>query len=111
MAPSERRAFLSLFGVGTINSSDEVVTMNLSEKAQEGPQKFVSMYEDDNKTDKIVINEMVEHNVLQRREGAIWFNDALIGPDFAATVVWMAQPKNQDIKLKLMQQLEIAKRL
>lgn len=110
MAPSERRAFLSLFGVGTKDSSDNVVTMNLRKEAEAAPQKFVKLYEDDNKADKILINEMVEFGVLQKREGAFWYNESLIGTGFSETVVWMSKPANQDIKIKLMQMLEVYKR-
>ena len=110
MSPSERRSFLSLFGVPTKNTSDNVIVAGLRQQAESSPQKFIKLYEDDNRKDKIIINEMVEYGILAKREGAFWFNEILIGTEFASTVAWMVDPLNQDVKRKLMQHLEIAKK-
>jgi len=110
MTATEKKAFLSLLGIPSKDSTESVATLHLRQQAEEFPEKFVSYYEDTSKKEKLIISEMVEYNVLRKSNGAYYYNEVLLAVDMLATVQWMSDPKNQEVKLKLMQQLELAKK-
>jgi len=109
MSPQEKRSFLSLFGVSTKDSSDSVITLHLRQQAEEAPLKFVAMFKDTSKAEKITLSEMVEFGVLRKASGAYYFNESLIAVDLLSAVQWMSDPTNQDVKLLLLQELEVTK--
>lgn len=110
MSPTEKRSFLSLLGVPSKDSTDSVVILHLRQQAEQAPSKFVAYYEDGAKGEKVIISEMVDYNILRKVNGAYYYNESLLAVDMLAAVQWMSDLKNQDVKLKLMQELEVSKR-
>jgi hypothetical protein len=110
MSTTEQKAFLSLLGIPSKDSSPSVAILHLRQQAEQSPTKFVAYYEDGSKKEKVIISEMVDYNVLRKSNGAYYYNEVLLAVDMLAAVQWMSDPKNQEVKLKLMQQLELAKR-
>ena len=111
MGPTERREFLTLFGIPSKESSDDVVIKKLKEQVDNNPESFVRLYDDVQRKTKVLLNQLEEYGIIVKRGISYYHNENLIGTDYAAAIVFLEEPKNQSVKIQLRAYLEETKKI
>jgi len=110
MTSSEMRNVLKLMGKKASNASDTLIENTLADIIEKDPAEFNNTM---NLTDfklRVFINDLVGINGLRIRGGHYMFGDSAIGHDLEATLLYLKDPKNQDIVLSLKQKLKATKK-
>ena len=106
MTISEMRNVLKIMGKRADNASDALVENTLAEIVEQDSSKFnETMALPDFKT-RVLIENLVNNNALRIRGGHYMFGDDPIGHDLESTIIYLKDPKNQDIVLSLKARLQ-----
>jgi hypothetical protein len=102
--------FLVLYGRDTRNTSSSLAKAKLGDYIENDPQKFISLYEDNNREVRLKLRQMVLHRVI-RKEGPAHFygeeGDAIfLGGSEELAVEFLKQDKNQELYLNLCGMIE-----
>ena len=90
----------------TENVSAEIVEARLYEKLEENPAKFVNLTEDSKRDMKVLVKDLVDNAILRKNRNAYYYGDDVLGHDEESTITHLEDPKNQGLKIALMQELE-----
>ena len=110
MTASEMRNVLRLMGKKASNASDTLVENTLADIVDETPSEFNEMLEVSDFKLRVFINDLIDINALRIRGGHYLFGDSPIGHDLESTLVYLKDPKNQDIVLSLKSKLKASKK-
>ena len=106
MTISEMRNLLKIMGKKADNASDALIENTLAEIVEQKSKEFnETMALPDFKT-RVLIEDLVNNNALRIRGGHYMFGDNAIGHDLEATILYLKDPKHQDIVLSLKARLQ-----
>jgi hypothetical protein len=106
MTMSEMKNVLKVMGKKAHNASDTLAENTLLEIVERDPKEFnKTMSLPDFKT-RIFIDDLVSINALRIRGGHYMFGDSAIGHDLETAIIYLKDPKNQDIVLSLKSKLQ-----
>lgn len=110
MTDGEKRKALTILGVGSTDTSSEVVDARLFDFVDKDPKKFCDVWLD-NKTrnEDAFIGDCLNHNVLKKQKGAIFYNGERIGMNLTDASNFLKEPVNNDILMAIKKQLDISK--
>jgi hypothetical protein len=108
LSPEKKVDLLKVFGKGATNVSEKFAYTKLYEILEEDPNKFIkqaTMKPAELKTRALFFD--LEHKGIFRRKGtAVLYNDQQVGFDYDDAVYNLLNPKNQELLLKLKDDLE-----
>lgn len=105
---SKRLDLLKVFGRDANNSTEEFSYAKLYEIVEDDPKRFIevaSMKPDEIKT-KALIFDLENKGILRTKGTAYLYNDQQIGFDYESTVDYLLNPKNQELFIKLTDDLK-----
>ncbi len=108
LSHSKRLDLLKVFGRTADSSSEEFSYAKLYEIVEEDPKRFIevgSMKPDEIKT-KALIYDLENKGILRTKGTAYLYNDQQIGFDYESTVDYLLNPKNQELFIKLTDDLK-----
>tara|TARA_R100000406_G_scaffold56402_1_gene38732 strand:- start:2014 stop:2847 length:834 start_codon:yes stop_codon:yes gene_type:complete len=106
MTISEMKNVLKIMGKKADNASDELVENTLAEIVEQKASEFnETLALPDFKT-RVLIEDLVNNNVLRIRGGHYMLGDSAVGHDLEATILYVKDPKNQDIVLSMKARLQ-----
>ena len=110
MTSSEMRNVLKLMGKEATNASDTLVENTLAEIIDKDPSEFNNTLGLPDFKLRVLVNDLVGINALRIRGGHYMFGDSAIGHDLEAALLYLKDPKNQDIVLSLKSKLQASKK-
>jgi hypothetical protein len=106
MTISEMKNVLKIMGKRADNASDALIENTLADIVEQESEKFnETMALPDFKT-RVLIENLVNNNALRIRGGHYMFGDDPIGHDLQSAIIYLKDPKNQDIVLSLKARLQ-----
>jgi hypothetical protein len=99
--------FLALYGKNAMHMNPSVAYKTLVTEMRADPEKFIRMFEDEDKKLKILIQQLLFAKVLQRKGQAVYFGDPnredtlLLGANMETTLEFLRNAKNQDLRIAL----------
>jgi hypothetical protein len=110
MTAAEMRNVLKLMGKKSNNASDTLVENTLADILDKDPASFnETMSQPDFKL-RVFVEDLISINGLRVRGGHYMFGDSAIGHDLESTLLYLKDPKNQDIVLSLKSKLKASKK-
>lgn len=106
MTISEMRNVLKIMGKRADNASDALVENTLAEIVEQESDKFIETMDLPDFKTRVLIENLVNNNALRIRGGHYMFGDDPIGHDLESTIIYLKDPKNQDIVLSLKAKLQ-----
>tara|TARA_R110000744_G_scaffold260846_1_gene375740 strand:+ start:5069 stop:5887 length:819 start_codon:yes stop_codon:yes gene_type:complete len=106
MTIGEMKNVLKIMGKRANNSSDALVENTLSDIVDQQPQEFNEIVDLPDFKTRVLIEDLVGNNALRIRGGHYMFGDDPIGHDLESTIIYLKDPKNQDIVLSLKAKLQ-----
>ena len=104
----DMRKCLRIYGYNASNMSNEVVEAKLFELVEQDPDKFVTKWI--NNTKKLVefmVEEAVSKNIIRRNKNVYKYGTEVIGISMEDTVKYLEDPKNQDLRMAIVSELEV----
>lgn len=108
LSHSKRVDLLKVFGRAADSSSEEFSYAKLYEIVEDEPKRFIevaSMSTEEVKT-KALIFDLENKGILRTKGTAYLYNDQQIGFDYDSTVDYLLNPKNQELFIKLTDDLK-----
>ena len=106
MTISEMRDVLKVMGKQASNASDTLIENTLNDIVEKRPAEFIEIIGVDDFKTRVFINDLVSINALRIRGGHYMLGDTALGHDLESTVLFLNEPKNQDIVLSLKAKLQ-----
>ena len=106
MTISEMRDVLKVMGKQASNASDTLIENTLNDIVEKQPAEFIDIIGVDDFKTRVFINDLVSINALRIRGGHYMLGDTALGHDLESTVLFLNEPKNQDIVLSLKAKLQ-----
>ena len=110
MTSTEMRNVLKLMGKKSTNSSNTLIENTLAEILDDNPKSFNDVIDQPDFKLRVFVEDLLNINSLRIRGGHYMFGDSAIGHDLDATLVYLKDPKNQDIVLSLKSKLKASKK-
>lgn len=106
MTITEMRNVLKVIGKKAENASDTLVENTLADIVEATPKEFNDVVGLSDFKTRVLIEDLVSNNALRIRGGHYMFGDNPIGHDLDSTILFLKDPKNQDIVLSLKARLQ-----
>lgn len=107
MTPDQMRKALRMYGINASNSDNEVVESSLFALVEDNPQKFLTVWVDNiNRDTQYLIEEALSKNVLRKNKTTYYYGTDIIGHVIEEAIEYLNNPKNNDVKLAILAQLE-----
>jgi hypothetical protein len=84
----------------------ELIENALSEIIEKNPDEFLKIIKDPLFKDRLFVENLVENNIVRKQGTKYYYGDDSLGFDLVSTIDFLKDPKNQDVKISLMQRLE-----
>ena len=107
MSSSEREKFSLLYGLKPYNVDPQVLKQRMVEKIKSNPKHFLKLYNSPDKSNNILLGELVEKSVIQLRNGAYYEGESIIGADRDKTIAYLKDPMNNEKVIALKQILQV----
>lgn len=101
MSEAQKAQFCRLFAVNTYRISPDLVMRKLTDKASSDPKAFCLAYEDQNKTTKMFLLELIEHQIVRTEKQAYFFGEIILGANESLAIDYLKDPNNNDVKVAL----------
>jgi hypothetical protein len=111
LSPAKRLSLLKIFGKASDNVSDDFSYARLYEIVENDPKRFIevaSMKPAEINT-KALIFDLENKGILRTKGTAYLYNDQQVGFDYDNTVEYLLNPKNQELLVKLTDDLKARK--
>lgn len=106
MTPEERRKALRIFGKSAENVNDELVESRLSEIVEGNPGGFIEKWVNNKSREtQYLLERAVSMNILRKNKRAFLYGTDIIGHDLYDAIIFLEDPKNQDLKISLLNQI------
>ena len=104
----EKRDLLKLYpGFSkTDNVQDEVIEDNLISVMEGDYEKFIRKVEDKDRNSKVFVEELVAAKILTKNRNMYKYGDDVLGHNIDSTIAHLDDPKNQGLRIALMQELK-----
>tara|TARA_R110000787_G_scaffold279645_1_gene389860 strand:- start:9377 stop:10180 length:804 start_codon:yes stop_codon:yes gene_type:complete len=108
LSPSKRLDVLKIFGKATTNSSEDFTYARLYEILEEDPKRFseVASAKPEEIKVKALMFDLEGKGILRTKGAAYLYNDQQLGFDYDDTVMYLMNPKNQALLIKLTDDLK-----
>lgn len=106
MTSTEMKDVLKLLGKRVDDVPNEFLENELSRVIQERPEDFLAVVEDKHIKTRILIEDLVRIKALKKAGSHYIFGDEPIGHDLESTIIYLEDPKNQNVKGTLVNKLE-----
>ena len=110
MTASEMRNLLRLMGKKGANASDTLIENTLADIVDTEPGEFNTTLELPDFKLRVFINDLIDINTIRIRGGHYLFGDSPNGHDLESALIYLKDPKNQDIVLSLKSKLKASKK-
>lgn len=110
MTSTEMRNVLKLMGKKSNNASDTLIENTLADILDKDPKSFNDTISQPDFKLRVFVEDLISINGLRVRGGHYMFGDSAIGHDLESTLVYLKDPKNQDIVLSLKSKLKASKK-
>lgn len=101
------RKVLRLFGLNGDNMEPEVAENKLFEIVENNPQSFLDRWVDNNHRDtEVLVERAISMNIIRRNKNIYKFGSEVVGRSMVETVDFLEAPKNQDILISIMRNIE-----
>lgn len=107
LTPEDTRKCLRLFGNNAENMSNEVAENRLFNIVEDNPEMFLKKWVN-NKTreTEFLIEQAVSRNIIRRNKNIYRYGTDVIAHGMQEAIDFLDDPKNQDIKIAILQQME-----
>ncbi len=107
LSPDDMRKCLRLFGHNGDTMNNEVVERTLFDIVDANPQSFLDRWVN-NKTKEaeVMIERSISKNIIRRTKNVYKYGSEIIGHSMEDTISYLTDPKNQDLRIAIMKQLE-----
>lgn len=107
LSTENKKDILKLYpGFTNLDSiSAEVIDAKLYEFLEKDPSTFVHRAEDKKRDTKILLKELVDHNILRKNKSSFYYGEDFIGHDEESAISYIDEPVRQSLKIDLMAQL------
>ena len=107
LSPDDMRKCLRLFGHNGDTMNNEVVERTLFDIVDANPQAFLDRWINNKTKDvEVMIERSISKNIIRRNKNVYKYGSEIIGHSMEDTINYLSNPKNQDLKIAIMQQLE-----
>lgn len=107
---TEMKDVLKLLGRRTNDVSSEHIENELSKVIQERPADFLDIIEDKHFKTKVLVEDLIRIKALKKVGSHYLFGDEPIGHDLESTILYLEDPKNQNVKGTLTNKLTAIKK-
>jgi hypothetical protein len=112
MEKEDLAGFLLLFGVkGTEKSSLNVLKKKGSELLEDDSKKFCEVYEDNNKSTRILLKELTKYAVLRMNKTHYFHGEVHVGVNEELAIEFLKDNENQQVLIALKKELEEKKKV
>ena len=111
LSPAKRLSLLKVFGKASDNVSDDFSYAKLYEIVEKEPVRFIEVasMKPAEINVKALIVDLTNKGILRTKGAAYLYNDQQIGFDYDNTVEYLLNPKNQELLVKLTDDLKARK--
>jgi aminopeptidase C len=103
----EMRKALRLFGFNAENVANEIVEDMLYKIVEERPQEFLKIWVDNKDKDiYFLIEEAAANNIIRKSKTIYKYGTDIIGHTLEDAVDYLKNPKNQDLKIAILSQID-----
>lgn len=107
LTPEQMRKALRLYGHNPNSVSNEIVQSSLYTLVEEDPGKFITIWVDNpNKDIQFLIEESVAKNIIRNNKTIYKYGSDVIGYTLEETIDYLKDPRNGNIRLAIISQLE-----
>lgn len=107
LTPDDMRACLRLYGHNGDTLSNELVQDKLWSIVEGSPQSFIDRWSNNkNRELEAIIERAISMNVIRRNKNIYKYGTDIIGHSLLDTVGYLEDPKNQDVKIAILKQVE-----
>jgi len=107
LTPEEMRKALRLFGYRAENVTAEVAESTLTNLVTENPQQFLDIWVNNkNKDVQFLIEEASAANIIRKNKTIYKYGTDILGYTLEDAILYLSNPKNQDVKLAIITQLQ-----
>lgn len=107
MSLEDMRKCLRLYGYKADSMSSELVESKLYSLVESDPTKFYTRWVNNKvKNTEFVIEQAIAKNIMRKSRNVYYHGTDIIGSSLEDAVAYLDAPKNQDLKLTIMQEIE-----
>lgn len=108
----DKRDLLKLYPgyAKTSNVSDEIIEDYLLKELEKNYEKFIKIVEDKDRNSKVFVEELVAAKILTKNKNMYKYGEDVLGHNLDSTIAHLDDPKNQGLKIALMQELKETKK-
>jgi len=107
LTPDDMRACLRLYGKNGDTLSNELVQDRLWSIVEGSPQSFIDRWTNNqNRELEAIVERAISTNVIRRNKNIYKYGTDIIGHSLSDTVSYLEDPKNQDVKIAILRQVE-----
>lgn len=107
MSLEDMRKCLRLYGYKSDTMSAELVESKLYSLVEDNPNKFFTKWVNNkSRSTEVIIESALAKNILRKSKNVYYYGTDIIGSSLADTIAYLDDPKNQDLKLTITQELE-----
>lgn len=93
----------------TTNVDPAIIEANLLKELEKDYSKFITRVEDKDRNSKVFVEELVANKILSKNKNMYKYGDDVLGHNLDSTIEHLEDPKNQGLKIALMQELKDVK--
>jgi len=107
MSLTDMRKCLRLFGHNAENSSGELVENSMFKIVEANPAMFLDKWVNNkNREMEVVLEKAISRNIIRRNKNIYKFGSDVIGYSMEETIDFLNDPKNQDIKMSVLNSID-----
>lgn len=107
MTTDEMRKALRLFGKSSENMNSEIVENRLFDLVEANPKGFIEKWvENKDRETQYIIERAISMNIIRKNKRIYTYGTDTIGHGLEETIAYLNDPKNQDLRVAIKQQIE-----
>ena len=107
LTPEDMRACLRLYGHNGDSMSNEQLEKVLFDIVEGNPEGFLERWVNNSKRDiEALIERAVAKNIIRKNKNIYMYGSDVIGHSLPETATFLETPKNQDVKITIMKQID-----
>jgi len=107
LSPDDMRKCLRIYGHNGDTLSNEVAENRLFEIVEGNPQAFLDRWVNNKQREtEFIIEQAISKNIIRRNKSIYKYGTEVIGHTLQETAEYLDTPRNQDIKIVIMKQIE-----
>ena len=108
LSSEDIRRCLRLFGQNASTMGNEQAENALSDIVEGNPQKFIEIWVDNKDREmEWVLETAVSKNIIRKSKNVYRYGSDIIGHSLADAVAYLSDPKNQDLKLVILNEIDV----